>query len=143
MAEGRSPDDRVLVAILKETQDWAIAHEQHWYRIPVASVEKSLRPHWPPAWVAFYQTKAFGEEAYAIRHYAAIVGVARVQYADLFPEATTSPKRQDWYYKLMLGPLQLLERPILSQKLRRITLISTTWARLATAQDVSELLKKA
>ncbi|GAB4472018.1 MAG: hypothetical protein OHK0037_31650 [Elainellaceae cyanobacterium] len=142
MVEGRSPDDRVLVAILKDMQDWAIAREQRWYRIPAASVEKLLRAHWPPAWIAFYQTKAFGEEAYAIRYYAAVAEVARVQYADLFPEAITSPKRQDWYYKLMLGPLQLLEQPIPSQKLRRVTFIPTIWAHLIAAQDVSELLKK-
>ncbi|MFQ3629002.1 MAG: hypothetical protein SNJ81_15690, partial [Cyanobacteriota bacterium] len=88
MAEGRSPDsqhipqrddDRVLVAILKDVEDWAIAQAQHWYRIPAASVETSLRLHWPPAWIAFYQTKAFGAEAYAIRYYAAVLEVVRVQ----------------------------------------------------------------
>lgn len=155
MAEGRSPDetmieqaieqaanDRVLVAILKDVADWAIAQEQHWYRIPVASVEKSLRLHWPPAWIAFYQTKAFGTEAYAIRYYAAVTEIAKVQRGDLFPQAAPGPKDQDWYYKLMLGDVRSLPRPIPSQRLRRITLIPTTWAQLEAAQVVGDLLKK-
>ncbi|GAB4160737.1 MAG: hypothetical protein Fur0046_39720 [Cyanobacteria bacterium J069] len=142
MAEGRSPADRVLVAILKDPQDWAIAQAQHWYRIPVASVEKSLQPHWPPAWIAFYQTKAFGAEAYAVRYYAAITDIARVQRCTLFPAAAPSPKSHVWYYKLTLGPLQRLERPIPSQTLRRVAFIPATWARLEAARDVSDLLKK-
>lgn len=151
MAKGRSPDgatperqanDRVLVAILKDVEDWAIAQEQRWYRIPVVSVEQSLQPHWPPAWIAFYQTKAFGAEAYAIRYYAAVTEIAKVQRCALFPEAVASPKDQNWYYKLMLGEVRSLPRPIPSQKLRRITLIPTTWAQLETAQAVGDLLKR-
>lgn len=151
MVKGRSPDealieqaanDRVLVAILKDVADWAIAQEQHWYRIPVASVEKSLRPHWPPAWIAFYQTQAFGAEAYAIRYYAAVIEIAKVQRCDLFPQAAPSPKDQNWYYKLMLGDVRSLPRPIPSHKLRRITFIPTAWAQLEAAQAVGDLLKK-
>jgi hypothetical protein len=56
----------VLVAILNDLRDFKFAHDDHWYRIPVASVEKWLKDRWPPQFLAFYQTKAFGKEAHAI-----------------------------------------------------------------------------
>ncbi|MFQ5594005.1 MAG: hypothetical protein ACE5HA_07625 [Anaerolineae bacterium] len=55
----------VLVAIMNNLLDFAIARDHHWYRIPVRSVENLLKERWPPQWLAFYQTKVFGDEAYA------------------------------------------------------------------------------
>jgi hypothetical protein len=40
---------------------------------------------------------------------------------------------------LEIGPLQQLENPIVSQKLRRVTFIPTTLARLLAAREISEL----
>jgi len=42
----------VLVAIMNDPTDFVLAQEQHWYRILVDSTPK----HWPPQWLAFYQT---------------------------------------------------------------------------------------
>jgi hypothetical protein len=61
-----SKDGEVLVTILNNQLDFAILREQGWYRIPVSSVAKWLDGRWPPRWLAFYQTKAFGEEAHAV-----------------------------------------------------------------------------
>ena len=47
----------VLVAIINNHLDFAIAREKHWYRIPVSSKEKWLKDRWPPKWLALYQTK--------------------------------------------------------------------------------------
>ncbi|MDX2214477.1 MAG: hypothetical protein SFY66_14395 [Oculatellaceae cyanobacterium bins.114] len=57
----------VLVAIVNNYQDWATltvsakqhARDQHWYCIPVESVERLLKRYWAPKWLAFYQTKVF------------------------------------------------------------------------------------
>jgi hypothetical protein len=38
----------VLVAIMNDPADFAIAQEQHWYRIPVYSVKRFLKERWPP-----------------------------------------------------------------------------------------------
>ena len=43
----------VLVAILNNLLDFAVARDEHWYRIPVDSAHKRLRERWPPQWVAF------------------------------------------------------------------------------------------
>jgi len=48
----------LLVAILKEPSDLTILMEHCWYRIPVDKVPR----RWPPRWLAFYHTKAFGQE---------------------------------------------------------------------------------
>ncbi len=42
----------VLVAILNNLLDFAVARDQHWYRIPTSSVHKWLKGRWPPEWVA-------------------------------------------------------------------------------------------
>ena len=52
----------VLVALLKAKSDFFILQEQGWYRIPIASAPK----RWPPRWLAFYQPKAFKEEAFTV-----------------------------------------------------------------------------
>jgi hypothetical protein len=60
----------VLIAIINNKRDFAYARDENWYRIPVTSAKKWLQNRWPPEWIAFYQTKVFGDEAYSIRYYA-------------------------------------------------------------------------
>ena len=52
-----SADGEVLVAIMNNPLDFAIAQDRHWYRVPVSSAEKWLKGQWPPQWLAFYQTQ--------------------------------------------------------------------------------------
>jgi hypothetical protein len=52
--------------------------EQHWYRIPVSSAKKWLGGNWPPQWLAFYQTKFFGSEAFSINYYARVLDIREV-----------------------------------------------------------------
>ncbi len=68
----------VLVAIMHNPLDLVIARDQHWYRIPVPSAEKLLKERWPPQWLAFYQTKIFGDEAYAVSYYARVLDIRKV-----------------------------------------------------------------
>jgi hypothetical protein len=65
----------VLVAIMNNLLDFAIARDEHWYRIPISSVERMLRKRWPPRWLAFYQTKVFAKEAFAVNYCAQVVGI--------------------------------------------------------------------
>ena len=48
----------VLVAIMDNKRDFTILQEQLWYRVPA---DKALKC-WPPTWLAFSQTKVFGDE---------------------------------------------------------------------------------
>jgi hypothetical protein len=43
------------------------------------------------------------------------------------------------YYKVQLGPLQQLQRPIVSMRWRRITFIHTTWDRFQDAVEINDL----
>jgi hypothetical protein len=71
---------------MNDRRDMAIAREQGWYRIPVSSAEKWLKDRWPPKWLAFYQTKTFNTEKYAVRYFAKVLGVQERYRWQLFPD---------------------------------------------------------
>jgi len=130
----------VLVAIINNLQDMQFARQDGWYRIPVASAHKWLGNRWPPHWLAFYQTKIFGPEAYAVNYYAAVRGIQKVSRKALFPETPSNhPKVNRHYYKLLLGKLQSLPNPILSHRLRRIVFIPTTLEKFQSAVEINDL----
>lgn len=129
----------VLVAILNNLLDMSVAREQHWYRIPVSSVHKWLKDRWPPQWLAFYQTKVFGDEAYAVRYYARITEIRLAYRYELFPDQPRDSRSRRRYYQLFLEPLRCLPQPILSRRWRRIVFIPTTWAKLHTAIEINDL----
>jgi len=134
------PRGEVLVAIVNNLEDMRIAREADWYRIPVGSAQKWLKDRWPPRWLAFYQTKIFGPEAYAVNYYAVVRGVREVSRMELFPDMPRShPKANRRYYQLMLGELQVLPEPILSHRWRRIVFIPTTFEKFKAAVEINDL----
>ncbi len=130
----KSPAE-VLVAIVKNPVDFEIARSQLWYRVPVASAPK----RWPPQWLAFYQTKAFAEEAYSIRHYARVRSIKTVTRNELFPNEKQNFKSERIYHQLLLEPLEQLPAPIFSRRWRRIVFIPTTWRKFTTAVEINDL----
>lgn len=124
---------------MNDLHDWQIAHEQRWYRIPVSSQKRLLKDNWPPRHIAFYQTKSFGDEKYAIRYYAEVTGIEQATRRDLFPEEPLGPKSGRRYHKLSLGPIRKMEQPIISRRWRRIVFIPTTWAKFQAALEVNDL----
>lgn len=135
------PDDsdEVLVSILNDLRDFDIARDQHWYRIPVSSFDRWLKKRWPPHWLAFYQTKVFGEEAYSIQHYARIEAIHQRYRHELFGDEILNEKTNKRYHQLMLGPLQRRAPPIFSRRWRRVVFISTTWAKFQIAAEINDL----
>ena len=129
----------VVVAIMNDRLDFDLAQHDHWYRIPVDNVAKWLKDWWVPEWLAFYQTKVFGPEAYTVQWYARVRHVERVQRKDLFPDERSDPKAEHWYYKLLLSDLKRLPQPIVSRRRRRIVFIRTTWDRFVTAEEINDL----
>jgi hypothetical protein len=125
------------VAIINSLQDLAIARDEHWYRIPVKRAP--TRAINAPV-LAFYQTKVFGEEAWAINYWTEAKEWKIVKRVELFPEEASHPRAQEDYYRINLGELRRLPHPITSEKWRRITFIITTWERLMGAREVQELL---
>lgn len=129
----------ILIAIMNNPLDLSIARDQHWYRIPVSSAHKWIRERWPPDWLAFYQTKAFNDEAHAVNYYARVLDVRRVCRWQLFPDEPRDQRSERRYYQLILDELQRLHKPILSRRLRRIVFIPTTWAKFVQAVEINDL----
>ena len=129
----------VLVAIMNNPLDFAIARDEHWYRIPVTSAKKWLKKRFPPQWLAFYQTKVFGAEKYAVNYYASVIDVHEVYRWELFPDQPHNEKSNKCYYQLILEPLKQLPKPIFSRRLRRIMFISTTWQKFINAVEINDL----
>ena len=131
------PYTTVLAAIVNNLRDFAIARDEHWYRIPARRAP--TRAVNAPV-LAFYQTKVFGEEAWAINYWAEAREWEIVKRVELLPQEALHPRAQEDYHRIRLGELERLPHPIASQKWRRITFIITTWERLMRAQYVQELL---
>lgn len=129
----------LLVAILNEPRDYHFARDEHWYRIPITSATKYLKKRWPPRRLAFYQTKIFAEERYSVRYYADVLDIDRATREELFPNEPAGAKSGRNYYRLRLGPLQLLPAPIFSRRARRITFIPSTWVKFTTALEINDL----
>jgi len=135
--EGESSPEETpaLVAVLNNQRDFEIARQHGWYRIPVKRVPRRLGAEY----LAFYQTQAFGEERWAVNHYAPVRRIHLVQRRNLLPQEGSHSRANDWYYKIAIGPLQRLPHPIPSRRLRRIVFIPTTLARLLSAKEINDL----
>lgn len=130
------PSDRVLVGVMNRLRDFEIARDWGWYRIPLR--------HAPPSTteavvLAFYFTRAFGAQKWAIHWYAPVRGHELVRRRDLLPDEPHHPRADEPYYKMQLGPLLRLERPIPSLRWRRITFLETSWDRFLAAQEINDL----
>ena len=60
---------------------------------------------------------------------------------ELLPDEPDHPRAGEYYYRVEIGPLQRLERPVPATTFRRVTFIHTTLDRLLTAEDVRDLYR--
>jgi hypothetical protein len=133
------PDDRVLVAIMNSQHDWTLVQDEGWYRLPTK--------HAPPdapyfEWLAFYFTKVFKDDKWAIHYYAPIEGHELVTRRDLIPSEPDHPRAGQWYYKLQLGPLEYKLPPVVANRWRRVTFIVTSGDRFMEAFEINDLFEQ-
>ena len=128
-------DDLVLVAVLRRPRDLDIARVLGWYRIPVRSAPKTLRVDW----LAFYQTAAFGEQRWSVRHAAPVRGYELLPRGALLLDEPGHPRAQEPYFKVELGAVLDLPRPIPSARWKRFVFLYTTGERLLQARDLTDL----
>jgi hypothetical protein len=129
-------DDVVLVALLNQPRDLERVRSEQWYRIPV----KHAPVHFTQAhYLAFYLTKSFADAKWSICEYAPVRGHELVRRRDLFPDQAGHPRADDAYYKLQLGPLIALPRPIVSRSGRRILFLWTTGDKFLRAVEINDL----
>lgn len=125
----------LLVAIMNTPSDFEILKTQGWYRVPVDTAPK----RWPPQWIAFYQTKVFGDEAHAVRYYGRVARINRAPRHVLFPEEPENPKSGRLYYQVHISSLEERYHPIISRRWRRIVFIPTTWSKFTEAEEINDL----
>ncbi len=129
-------ESSVLVVVLNDPADLARAQHEGWYRIPLAHAPSRVAAEW----LAFYQTGAFpAGERWAVRWLAPVRGYRLATRRELIPSQPEHARARDLYYRVTLGKLELLEPPIPSRRLRRITFIATTLARLREAAEINDL----
>lgn len=135
-----APDNSpVLVVVVNDPADLVRAREVGWYRIPLARAPRRVAAEH----LAFYQTAAFPvAERWSVRWLAPVQGYRLSTRRELLPDEPDHPRAGERYYRVELGPLALLPRPIPSRRLRRITFIPTTLARLYAAEEINDLWLK-
>jgi len=130
---------QVLVAIINNLLDFDIVQERLWYRIPISSADKWLKDRWPPQWLAFYQTKVFGAEAFSVNYYGRVVDIRQVCRRDLFPDPPYGENSGREYHQIFFDRLRRLHTPITSRRWRRIVFIPTTWRKFVAAAEINDL----
>ena len=133
------PVPEVLVAIMNNHRDLAIARTQGWYRIPIKSANRYIRDIERLRYLAFYQTRVFERDAFAVNYYAEIERISRAQRIELLPDEAGNQNAETLYYRLEISPLQRLSQPISSKRPRRITFIKTTLEKFKMAREINDL----
>jgi hypothetical protein len=132
-----SPDSLVLVAIIPSRRDLEIARLLGWYRIPLRRAPKVINVDA----LAFYQAGDFGpEHRWQIEYFAGVRGHELTTRRELFRDQPDHPRASDEYYKLALGPLQALPKPVPASRWKRITFLYTTGELFPAAQTINDLV---
>ncbi len=127
----------VLVAVLPNKRDLEIARMLGWYRIPLKTAPKVISVDF----LAFYQTAAFDDiQRWQINYFAPVLGHELTTRADLLVDEVNHPRAHEEYFKLALGPLKNLPKPIPSAAWKRITFFYTTGRHLFSAETLNDLI---
>jgi hypothetical protein len=132
-----SQNDLVLVCLLPQPRDLEIARVLGWYRIPLRHAPKVIYTDC----LAFYQPASFGKEhQWKIEYIAPVRGVELTKRKELLQEEIFHPRAEDEYYKISLGSLVRLSKPIPADTWKRITFFYTTGEQINKANSISDLI---
>ncbi len=116
----------ILVAYMPNLNDWVIANEKKWYRIPKEKGPKIIKEN-RTEYIAFYFPSIFGEEKkWKVTHYAKVNSIKQVSRKELFPNETINSKSEKLYYQVCFDNLEELSKPFISRRGHRIVFVSTT-----------------
>ncbi len=131
--------DLIMVCLVPSPRDLEIARLLGWYRIPLRSAPKVVAVDR----LAFYQPASFGELGGQIEYTAPVRGHELTTRVELLKDQPDHPRAGEEYYKIELGALEKLPRPILADKWRRLTFLYTTGEYLIRAQRLNDLVVNA
>lgn len=130
------PTDLILVCLLPAPRDLEIARLLGWYRIPLRTAPKVVAVDA----LAFYQPASFGDRGGQIEYTAPVRGHELTTRAELLRDEPDHPRAGEEYFKIQLGPLERLPRPILADRWRRLTFLYTTGEYLLQASTLNDLV---
>lgn len=133
-----SSTDLVLVCLIPSPRDMEIARLLGWYRIPLRTAPKVVSVDY----LAFYQPAAFGERGGRIEFVSPIRGHELLTRAELLRDEVGHPRSHEEYYKIQLGELEKLPKPVLAKKWKRLTFLYTTGEYLSQAKILNDLAVK-
>src|SRR5512143_1389751 len=131
-----SAADLVLVCLVPSPRDLEIARLLGWYRIPLRTAPKVVAVDI----LAFYQPSSFGERGGRIEFVAPVRGHELTTRGELFKDEADHPRAHEEYYRIQLGALEPLPRPILSTAWKRVTFFYTTGEYLLKAESLNDLV---
>jgi very-short-patch-repair endonuclease len=140
MSKQRPPND-VLIAIMNNKKDWAILHEQLWYRIPIENAPNIVKINELKI-LAFYHTEVFKADLkWKVVKYGFVKSIEIVSRQDLFPDepANISNKADRTYYKIQLEKLETFNEPIISERGHRLTFVTTSSQRFFAYKKLNYL----
>lgn len=127
----------ILVGLLPGVRDFDIARMLGWYRIPLKTAPKIVDVDY----LAFYQGANFGKDhCWRIEYIAEYRGNELTTRRELLKDEQDHPRAGEEYYKIQIGPLIRLDKPVLSGSWKRVTFIYTTGDRLLDARVVNDLV---
>ncbi|HEX2696876.1 MAG TPA: hypothetical protein VHM28_04160 [Anaerolineales bacterium] len=132
------PTDLILVSLLPSPRDLEIARLLGWYRIPFRTAPKVVAVDY----LAFYQPSSFGERGGQIELVAPVRGHELTTRGELLKDEADHPRAHEEYFKIQIGGLEKLSRPILADKWKRLTFLYTTGEYLLKAITLNDLVVK-
>jgi hypothetical protein len=131
-----SSTDLILVCLLPTPRDMEIARLLGWYRIPLRTAPKVVAVDY----LAFYQPGSFSERGGRIEFVTPVRGHELATRAELLKDEANHPHANEEYFKVQIGPLERLSRPIVAEKWRRLTFLYTTGEYLLEAKTLNDLV---
>ncbi len=129
----------LLVAVMPSPRDLEIARVLGWYRIPFRFAPKIVQVDY----LAFYQPASFGKaHANCIEYFSEVRGVELALRKEIIRDEPDHPRANEEYYKLQLGKLERLQKPIPADKWKRIAFLYTTGELFARARIINDLVVK-
>jgi hypothetical protein len=137
MIPGLQPYSLILIAVMPNPRDLDIVRLLGWYRIPLRFAPKVVDVDF----LAFYQPGIFPPpEGGRINYLASVKGHELTTRGELFHEDCPPVRVNEEYYKIQLGPLSPLDKPIESGHWKRITFLYTTGEYLTHAATIQDLV---
>ena len=131
-----SSTDLILVAFMPSPRDMQIARVLGWYRIPARSAPRVLSVDY----LAFYQPASFGKgHKWRVEYLAPVRGHELTTRLEILTEEPDHPRAHEEYYKIQLGPIHALPRPIQAGDWKRFTFLYTTGEYLNQAETLNDL----